>query len=321
MTAIVLAGCVALAAIMLYAIFGGADFGGGVWDLLASGPRRVEQREAVGLAMGPVWETNHIWLIFALVTLFTCFPPVFAKLSVALFLPLSFALVGIIMRGAAFAFRGPSTRDLLVHRVWGQVFGIASLLTPFFFGAAAAAVATGTFSWFGPFSLLVGLFAVTICAQIAGTFMCAETKGRLQDDFRLRATIATFAVAAAGLLAIVVSALLDPPVFSRLGHGWLWIAFAMLTGLIVLWRLQARDYIVARAAVCIETAAILGGWYAAQLPFLEHDLGLPWKAAPQATLVTYLWIVVAGAVALIPSLWLLFSIFKREPVDLSAASK
>lgn len=321
MTAIVLAGGIAMLAVMLYAIFGGADFGGGVWDLLASGPRRVEQREAVGLAMGPVWETNHIWLIFAIVTLFTCFPQVFAKLAVALYFPLSFALVGIIMRGAAFAFRGPSTRDLLVHRVWGQIFGVASLLTPMFFGAAAAAVATGTFNWFQPFSLLVGLFAVTICAQIAGTFMCAETKGRLQDDFRSRAMLATFAVAAAGLVAIVASAVLDPPVFERLGHGRLWIALAMACGLIVLWRLYVRDFLVARAAVCVQTAAILGGWYASQLPFLEHDLGLPWKAAPEATLVTYLWIALVGAIVLLPSLWLLFAIFKREPVDVAATSK
>jgi len=319
-TAIVLAGAVALIALLLYALLGGADFGGGVWDLFARGPRAKDQREAIGRAMGPVWETKHVWLIFVIVTLFTCFPHVFAKLAVALFVPLFLALGGIVMRGAAFAFRGPSTRDLWVHRVWGHAFGTASLLTPFFFGAAAAGVATGTFAWASPFALAVGLFAATLCAQIAAVFLCVETRGALQRDFRLRALIATPAVAAAGLLAIAVAAWLEPQVFARLFGAWPVIAIAMAAGVAVAALSWSSRYPAARIAVGVETVAILGGWSAAQFPYLEHDLGLPWKAAPQATIITYLWIVAAGGAVLAPSLWLLFSIFKREPADASAAT-
>src|SRR5579872_2680430 len=160
----IIAGVLALAAILAYAVLAGADFGGGVWDLLSGPGRKREQREAIGEAMGPVWETNHVWLIYVLVLLFTCFPPVFAMLGIALFVPLTLALIGIVLRGAAFAFRGPAIRDLLPHKIWGVVFGIASLATPFLFGACAGGIATGSFGWLRPMSLTVGLFAVTLCA-------------------------------------------------------------------------------------------------------------------------------------------------------------
>jgi len=300
-------------AIVLYAIFGGADFGGGVWDLLATGPRREAQREAIGLAMGPVWETNHVWLIFALVALFTCFPPVFAKLSIALYFPLTFALVGIIARGAAFAFRGPSTRDLWIHRAWGQVFGAASILTPFFFGAAAAGVATGTFDWLRPFSWCVGLLAVSLCAQLAATFLCAETRAAdLENDFRLRAVAATFAVATFGLIALLAAAKYAPAIFKGLVHAWPAVALAMLAGLVVLTLLWRRRFHSARVAVAIEAAAIFTGWYVAQAPVLRVDLGLQTLAASPATIVTFLWIALVGSAVLIPSLLLLFTIFKRD---------
>lgn len=304
---------VILCAIVLYAIFGGADFGGGVWDLFATGARREAQREAIGLAMGPVWETNHIWLIFALVALFTCFPPVFAKLSIALYFPLTFALIGIITRGAAFAFRGPSTRDLWVHRAWGQVFGVASVLTPFFFGTAAAAVATGTFDWLRPFSWCVGLFAVALCAQIAAVFLCAETRGAdLEADFRLRAVAATLAVATCGSIALLAAARYAPAIFSGLVRAWPAVAVAMITGLVVLWLLWRRRFHGARVAVAIEAVAIFTGWYAAQAPVLSVDLGLRTLAASRATIVTFLWIALVGSVVLIPSLMLLFAVFKRD---------
>lgn len=313
MTAVMLAGGVATGCILAYAVLGGADFGGGVWDMLASGPRRTDQREAVGLAMGPVWETNHIWLIFAIVTLFTCFPQVFAKLAIALYFPLTFALAGIVMRGAAFAFRGPSTSGMWIQQIWGHIFGVASLLTPFFFGTAAAAVATGTFDWLRPFSLLVGAFAVTLCAQLAAVFLCAETTGKVQEDFRNRAMIATFAVAAAGAIAILDAALQDRTIFARLVHGWPLVALAMIGGLAVLGLVRQRSYLLARASVGLEVMLVLSGWFLAQSPFLQHDLGLPWKTAPDVTIVTYLWIVAAGSLVLAPSLWLLFSLFKRRP--------
>ena len=312
---VLLAMFVVLICIMLYAVLGGADYGGGVWDLFASGKRREEQREAIGLAMGPVWETNHMWLIFAMVTLFTCFPPVFAKLSVALFVPLTLALAGIVTRGAAFAFRGPATRDLFVHKVWGVVFGVASLLTPFLFGAAAAGVATGTFNWLAPFSLAVGLFAVALCAQAAAVFLGAETRGDLQSDFAKRAIRSSVAVAVAGPIALLVSDIRNPAIFHALLVAWPAVALAMAAGLAVLRLVWTRHFRMARVVTGIEVISILAGWYVAEAPMLGTNLGLREIAAPYVTIVTYLWIALIGSLFLIPSLWLLFSVFKREPID------
>src|SRR3954468_20296477 len=130
-TLVSLAAAAALFGLMAYAIFGGADFGGGVWDLFATGPRRREQREAIAHAMGPVWEANHVWLIFVIVVLFTCFPYGYGPLGIALFVPFHLALVGIILRGAAFIFRGYRSRTADRPSRWGAVFGVTSVISPF----------------------------------------------------------------------------------------------------------------------------------------------------------------------------------------------
>ncbi len=270
-----LAGIVGLIALILYAVLAGADFGGGVWDLFASGPRTVAQREAIGQAMGPVWETNHVWLIFLLVLLFTCFPPLFAKLGVALFVPLTIALLGIVLRGAAFAFRGPSNRDLLPHKIWGVVFGVASLATPFVFGAAAAAIATGTLTWLRPMSVAVGLFAIALCAQLAAVFLSAETRAPLRVDFRARAYWATIAVAVTGLVALIAAQMSEPALIAHLRAPapLAAIAAAMRLGLVVLALLRIDRAPLARIAVGAQVAAVLCGWYAAQAPYALDQLG------------------------------------------------
>ncbi|MDP9016988.1 MAG: cytochrome d ubiquinol oxidase subunit II [Candidatus Eremiobacteraeota bacterium] len=312
-----IAALLALSGIILYAVFGGADFGGGVWDFFAFGPRAVQQRKAIGAAMGPVWETNHIWLIFTLVALFTCFPPVFAQLSIHLYAPLSFALVGIILRGAAFAFLGPATRDLWVNQIWGKIFGIASLFTPFFFGACAAGVATGSFHWMGLFGITVGLFAVALCAQVAAIFLAAETRDQLEQDFSKRATFATLSVAAIGLTALFAARSSNVPIFDRLTATWPVLGIAMAAGVLILGLLATQHYRTARVAVGIEIAAVLCGWFAAQGPLLSHNLSLPSISAPPQTIAVFLWITAAGFVVLLPSLWLLFSVFKREALPRS----
>src|SRR5207245_9442326 len=165
-------------ALNAYAVLGGADFGGGVWDLLALGPRRERQRELVAEAIGPVWEANHVWLILAIVLLFTCFPPAFARVGTLLHIPLSLVLIGIVLRGSAFTFwrYGPDEQQ----RQWGGVFAIASLMTPVLLGTAAGAIASGTLGdggresgdfyamyvapWLNQFPLSVGLFALVAFA-------------------------------------------------------------------------------------------------------------------------------------------------------------
>ncbi len=315
MTTETLVALVALLGIALYAIFGGADFGGGVWDALASGPRRQEQRAAIGHAIGPVWETNHVWLIFCIVLLFTCFPPAFASLAIGLYVPLTFALVGIILRGAAFAFRSQQYRAESMAQFWGHVFGIASTVTPFFFGLCVGGLAAGHYAWTSPFALTVGFFAVTLCAQVAAVFLTMESSGELREDFRWRAIVATFALAAAGALALAVAALTTPATFASLlrAQALPAIATAMLLGLLVLAFLWTRRFAPARVAVALETVAILVGWYAAQAPYLiPGEMTYAEAAAPEITLRAFLWIAGAGAVLLVPSLLFLLRLFKSE---------
>lgn len=305
-----------LVAIVLYAVLSGADFGGGVWDLLASGPRAIQQREAIGEAMGPVWETNHVWLIFLLVLLWTCFPPVFAVLGTKLFVPLTLALLGIVLRGAAFAFRGPPVRQLLPHKVWGVVFGIASLITPFFYGASVAGIATGSFDWRDPMSTAVGVFAIALCAQLAAVYLMAETRGELRLDFARRAGWSTFFVAFTGLVALGVAYMRHTRLIAHLlaPAPLAVIALAMLLGLVLLALIRTDHALWARITVGAEVTAVLCGWYAAQAPYALHDLGVTQPAAPAETLVAFIATCIVGGIVLIPSLILLFSIFKRTPI-------
>jgi cytochrome d ubiquinol oxidase subunit II len=172
------------------AVLGGADFGGGVWDLFAGGPRRDEQREAIAHAMGPVWEANHVWLIFVIVLLFTAFPPAFAALSVGLFGLFHFVLVGVTLRGAAFVFRGPEVGDRGAGH-WGTVFGVASVITPVLLGMAVGAVSAGSLRvqggqvqiggatpWLAPISLVIGALALALCAYLAAVYLTVETAAR-----------------------------------------------------------------------------------------------------------------------------------------------
>jgi cytochrome d ubiquinol oxidase subunit II len=306
---------IGLGALTLYALFGGADFGGGVWDVLASGPRRDAQREAIARAMGPVWETNHVWLIFVIVLLFTCFPAACAALSVGLYVPLTFVLVGIILRGAAFAFRSQAYQAERPAEASGRVFGIASVITPFFFGAAVGGLAAGSFAWFSPFALTVGVFAVALCAQIAAVFLSLETDGALREDFRARALAATFAVAAVGALTPAVAAATMPTTFAALtSHGTpLDVALTAALGLALLVALWLRRYGVARVLVACETVGILLGWYIAQTGFLIPGMTTPAAAAaPATTLRVFIWLVAIGALFLVPSLLLLFGLFKTS---------
>lgn len=310
-----IAGALALVAVILYAVFAGADFGGGVWDLFASGPRKDKQREAIGEAMGPVWETNHVWLIFLIVLLWTCFPAVFAVLGVKLFVPLTIALFGIVFRGAAYAFRGHATH-VSDNKMWGVIFGVASLATPFFFGAAAAGIATGSFNWLAPMSIAVGFFAIALCAQLAAVYLVAETRGALRDDFKRRAYGATIFVAVTGLVALVVANAHNAELVKHLATPLplAIIAAAMVLGLLVLWSVYSNHALTARFLAGVEVAAVLSGWYAAQAPYALAQLGVTQPAAGASTLIAFIITCIVGGIILIPSLFLLFAIFKRTPL-------
>ena len=321
-------GFVLLLGVILYAVLGGADFGGGVWDLLARGPRAMQQREVIAHAIGPIWEANHVWLIFVIVIVFTVFPPVYAALSVALFVPLTLALVGIVFRGVAFVFRTPARSVAVVGGVWDRVFAIASVATPVFFGMAAGAVASGQIQvvdgvvqsdpwsiWLAPFPLVIGLLALATCAYLAAVYLTVETDGELQEDFRQRALGAGVAFAILAAIALPLARRDAPHIWDGLTATWaiiivpIGILLAVATG----WAVYNRRFLLARYTAVAEVALLLVGWALAQYPYIvapdltfENSAATP--AMMRAALITY----GVGAIILIPSLWLLFRVFKAD---------
>jgi len=308
------AALVALGAVALYAVFGGADFGGGVWDLLASGPRRDAQRDAISDAIGPVWESNHVWLIFALVALFTCFPFAYADIATYLNAPLTIALAGIVLRGAAFVFRNYASDAMATARTWTVVFGASSIIAPFFLGDAAGALATGGYAWTSPFALSVGVFAVALCAQVAAVFLVREAADpALRDDFRRRAIRATAAVWMLGLIPTLLARNAEPAFFAALTSPAARIAIvtAMLLGIIVMILIARHNDTQARIAVGAQVLAVLAGWFGAQFPSLVPGRWtLEAAAASPAMLQAFLIAAACGALVLIPSLLFLFAVFK-----------
>jgi len=223
-----LLGAAILAALVLYALLGGADFGGGVWDLLASGPRSGEQRALVERALGPIWEANHVWLVLVVVVLFTGFPAAFAAISIELFVPLVLLLVGIVLRGAAFTFRTYDDPRDEVQRRWGLLFSAASFVAPLMLGVVVGTLASGRLrveggvamggrlAWAAPFPLLVGLFATALFAFLAAAYLAVEAEGGLQEDFRRRAIGAGVAVFVLALASAAASWREAPLVFRGL---------------------------------------------------------------------------------------------------------
>ena len=276
--------------------------------------RERDERTAITEAIGPVWEANHVWLIFALVLLFTCFPPAFAAIGTGLYVPLSFALVGIVLRGAAFVFRNYAADVTAVASTWTVLFGISSLAAPFFFGDAVGALATGRDAWTSAFAIAVGLFAVAVCAQIAAVFMLREIREPdVQQDFRRRAVRATLAVWILGLVPYAIAAVYEPSVVRGLLHplAITAIAVALFAGVVTVVCIGRRQDSPARLAVGIEAAAILSGWFGAQAPELvPNQYTFASAASPDATIAAFLVATAIGAVVLVPSLWLLFRVFK-----------
>ena len=315
-----------------YVLLAGADFGGGVWDLLASGPRRKEQRDLVVEAIGPVWEANHVWLILAIVLLFSCFPAAFAHLSIRLHIPLSLALIGIVLRGSAFAFRSYGGQRDEVQRNWGLLFAIASVVTPVLLGMAVGAVAGGAIGeegrgksgaflatyvtpWLSPFAIAVGVFALACFAFLAAVYLTLESDDpALQDDFRRRGIASGIAVMVAGIVALALSRGVAPSLQQGLlGAPWapplhVFTGAAALGSLAALW---FRRWRWARIAAAGEVSLILWGWALAQYPYLvPPGYTIAGAAAPAITLKLALGALALGGAVLFPSLYYLFHVFK-----------
>jgi cytochrome bd ubiquinol oxidase subunit II len=329
----VLAGVLALS-LNAYVLFGGADFGGGVWDLLASGPRRHRQREVIAHAIGPIWEANHVWLILAIVLTFTCFPAVYARLGTVLHIPLTLMLVGIVLRGSAFTFRTYDSQRDAVQRRWGRIFASASVITPILLGVSIGAVASGRVGqemrggfvqqfvepWLTPFALSVGLLTLAIFAFLAAVFLTLETRDPdLSDDFRRRALGAGVAVFIASALVLLLSQDAAPLVRTGLTESPWAVPLHLLTGLsavVVLGALWFRRYYMARLVVGLQVSLIFWGWALAQYPLLlPPNFSVANTAAPDRTLRLALLVLAGGGILLLPSLWYLFQIFKTVPAD------
>ncbi len=329
----------ALLGLTAYALLGGADFGGGIWDLLASGPRKNQQRHAIKHAISPVWEANHVWLIFVIVLLFTCFPRGYAILCVGLFVPLHLTLLGIILRGAAFVFRGHAAKAvnsgvptrfarLVSPRGWGMAFGGASLISPLLLGASFGALtsgglrvdgtdAGGAAPWLMPYPVGCGLLALSSCAYLAAVYLVVETRGELREDFRKRAMGAGTATAA--LAGIVLwLARRDAPWF--VGQLMSAPAWPLVVAGLVLFVASAvavfgRFYRLSCVCAAAEIAVLLAGWGVAHRQYLIYpDVRLLDAAAPAATLRFVLLSLPVGLALLLPSLWMLFHVFKIKQV-------
>jgi cytochrome bd ubiquinol oxidase subunit II len=313
-----------------YALFAGADFGAGFWDLAAGGTERgAPQRRLIEHSLGPVWEANHVWLIFVLVVLWTAFPPAFAAVASTLYIPLTLAAFGMIARGAAFAFR-KTVSGLALRRFFGAAFAFSSVVTPFFLGAVAGGVASGRVppgiaagdvvtSWLNPTSVLGGILAVGTCAYLAAVYLTADAQR--EAEWHVVARIRTGAMASALLVGVVALggiAVLKadaPSLFNGLTHrGLPLIIVSALAGLASIGFLLARRYAGARIAAALAVTAVVWGWGAAQYPYLlQPSLTIEAAAAGRATLLAMLVSLLAGSAILVPALVYLYALFQRRP--------
>ncbi len=313
----------------LYALFGGADFGGGVWDLLAGVDDRkgARPRARIQQSLTPVWEANHVWLIFILVVLWTAFPEAFGAIMTTLYVPIALAALGIVLRGAGFAFR-KSVQRLEYRRAMGATFALSSVLTPFFMGAVVGAIAAGNVpaagngdafsSWLQPLPLLTGALFVLSGAYLAAIFLVADSH-RVDDQemesyFSRRALgagLVAGAVALGGLIALHAEA---HYVYERLiVEGLPLVIVSILCGFGVLGLLLTRGRRGLRPLAAGAVIAVIWGWGVAQFPYLlPTSLRIDQAAAPGATLDSVLVVFAIAAVVVLPALGLLYWLSQRE---------
>ncbi|MER8015283.1 cytochrome d ubiquinol oxidase subunit II [Streptomyces griseoluteus] len=316
--------------VVAYAVLGGADFGAGFWDLLAGGAKRGrEPRHLIDVSLAPVWEANHTWLIYCLVVLWSGFPTAFAAITTTLYIPLVLALLGIVLRGAGFAFRKATVRTE-EQRVYGAAFALSSVLTPYCFGAIAGGLASGRVptggdgdaisSWVNPSSILGGILAVLACSYLAATYLTVEALHRdeqkLYRYYRDRAIAAGAVTGAVSIAGIFVLQADSPRLFDRLsGPALPLVVLAAVGGLVGLALLWARRTIGTRVAAAGAVALVIVGWGVAQTPYLlGTHLSINEAAAPDATLAVVVGVAIVAGLLIVPSLVLLFRLSGRGDV-------
>ncbi len=314
--------------VIAYAVFGGADFGAGFWDLMAGGTERGDRpRRIIDHSIGPVWEANHVWLIFCFVVLWTCFPEAYASITLTLFVPLTLAAVGIVLRGSGFAFRHAvfRTRD---RRVFGALFATSSVLVPYCLGAVAGAIASGRVpdggragdpigSWINPTSILGGVLAVGTGAFLAATFLVWDA-GRLDEApmveyFRRRAAGAATAMGVLSLIGVFVLREDAKYLFAGLTtRGLPLVITAAVCGTAALVLLHRQSHSGARLTAVVAVASIVLGWGVAQWDYiLPESLTLEAAIAPDGTVIAVLVAVGLATVFILPAFALLYRLDQR----------
>ncbi|MFF1542629.1 cytochrome d ubiquinol oxidase subunit II [Streptomyces sp. NPDC058291] len=313
---------VLLLAVAAYACAGGTDYGAGFWDLTAGGARRGQRpRWLIDHAMAPVWEVNNVWLIFVLVIMWTGFPVFFQQVFTAMWLPLALAAVGVVLRGAGFALR-KAARRLSGRRLYGAVFAVSSLLTPFFFGAAAGGVASGRAArgtpasadaWASPTSVLFGLLAVTTTALLGAVFLAADARRfeapGLDAYFRRRALAALAAVAVLAVITLFVTHDDAPHVWHGLTHGvgLVFVVLAGLGSLATAWSLIRPSAAWSRIGAVGVVASAVIAWGMAQRPYLVPTTLTVSEGAGAHTTLRWLGLVtLVAAVLVFPAVALLY---------------
>ena len=321
-------------ALTLYLLFGGADFGAGIWTLFAVGRHGQSQRALMDQAIGPIWEANHVWLIIAVVILFTAFPPAFAVISVRLHIPLTLMLIGIVLRGTAFAIRthDSSSRSdgfTEVPPIWHWIFAWSSLITPTMLGVVLGAIASGraagptdtvreTFvdPWLAPFPIAVGLLTTALVAYLASVYLIIESREpSLRRLFRQRAMMSGILVILLAAVALFLTGEGVPEIHQGLvttAVGRATIVGTALVHLVALWALITERDVMARFLAGGGAVAILWGWAFSQYPYLVEPSVTIYDAAPSGTLDVLLASLLLGSVVLFPFLFYLYSLFKGD---------
>jgi cytochrome d ubiquinol oxidase subunit II len=292
-----------LVGLAAYTVLAGADFGAGFW-ILFSGTGRTSPaatRDHARHAMGPVWEANHVWLIFVLVVCWTAYPVAFESIMSTLSIPVFVAAIGIMLRGASYALRG-QLDTAPQRRLIESIFALSSVLTPFALGTVVGAIASGRVpvgnargdlvaSWLNPTSMLIGAPAVATSSYLAAVYLAADAR-RLVDrtlelDFRARALWAAIVAGALALAGLVVVSYDARPLFDGLttGGGLAMVCVSGAAGLVTLVLVWTSRFGLARASAALAVAAILAGWAVAQQPRFLAGLTIAQAAAGPSTLI------------------------------------
>lgn len=315
---------------ILYALLGGADFGAGIVETFAG--RRGEK--TISKAIAPVWESNHVWLILAIVIVFTGFPQVYAAISTALHIPLMIVLMGIVLRGSAFTFRYYDVSRDATHKYYTLFFRVSSFVTSFFLGVTMGAMILGRinagapesfyaqfiYPWLNAFCFTVGLFTTALFGYIASVFLIGEAPHPAEQQRYVRLSRALMlATMLFGLLVFVAAEWQGHHLFDEFFRSPFSIAAlgaVVLLSPLIFYLYNRPMVLYLRGTVALQVALVMTGWFAIQFPVLVQqrngdDLTFYNTAAPPATLYQLTIALFAGLLLVLPAFYFLFKVFKK----------